>query len=107
LIRAFQIADFSRFLEGAAITVAGFDVRSMEEERVVVAPPSSVASKGEGPRGVSVKAGPAGDDLVFVGFSDFPPVLPDKLWPESRKASWIPASAGMSGMWPVIAVALN
>ncbi len=51
----------------------------MQEERLIVSPPTGMAAECQSPGGVSVKAGPARNDLVLVGFPHLPPILPHEL----------------------------
>ena len=65
IVSAFDAAGFRLQIEGTAVTVAGDDMGSMLDQRLVILPTARVAAQGQRPEGVAVIARPPGDDFVF------------------------------------------
>ena len=51
----------------------------VEEKGLVVAPSSRMATQGQCPGGVAMETGPAGYNLILVGFSHLAPILPNEF----------------------------
>ncbi|OPY08637.1 MAG: hypothetical protein A4E67_00947 [Syntrophaceae bacterium PtaB.Bin038] len=79
LVGALHAAPVGDEIEGAAVAVAGRNVRRVKHERLVVAASARVAAQGKGAERVAVIARPSGDDLELQGKAAVDLVLPGHL----------------------------